>query len=229
VGAAGYEYQDTTANFGGTSSACPLVAGVAALVLSANPGLTAAEVRQILQQTADKIIDRTPDPQFNWIKGTYENGGRSDWFGFGKVNAQRAVQAAIQRLQAMSAPAQRQIQLENADSQPIPDADGLGVTSAISVKDAGLVRTVQVDVMIDHPYMGDVELRLIAPTGQNVLLQGRTLGRQRRLKATYTVQTTPLLRWLLNQPAEGDWQLQAIDFAQGDVGRIVRWRLTLGV
>ncbi len=229
VGAAGYEDQDTTANFGGTSSACPLVAGVAALVLSANPGLTAAEVRQILQQTADKIIDRTPDLQFNWIKGTYENGGRSDWFGFGKVNAQRAVQAAIQRLQAMAAPAQRQIQRENSDSRPIPDADGLGVTSAISVKDAGLVRTVQIDVMIDHPYMGDLELRLIAPTGQNVLLQGRTLGRQRRLKATYTVQTTPLLRWLLNQPAEGDWQLQAIDFAQGDVGRIVRWRLTLGV
>lgn len=40
--------------FGGTSSATPLVAGIAGLVISANPMLSAAEVISILQNTASK-------------------------------------------------------------------------------------------------------------------------------------------------------------------------------
>ncbi len=43
-------------------------------MLSANPDLNAAEVKQILQQTADKIVDTTPDAQFSLRKGTYEVG-----------------------------------------------------------------------------------------------------------------------------------------------------------
>ncbi len=41
--------------FGGTSAACPFVAGVAALVLSVNPELYPAEVRLIINRTAQKI------------------------------------------------------------------------------------------------------------------------------------------------------------------------------
>jgi len=41
--------------FGGTSSACPQVAGVAALVLSVNPNLTGQEVRDIIEQSARKV------------------------------------------------------------------------------------------------------------------------------------------------------------------------------
>ena len=69
-------------NFNGTSSACPIVAGVAGLVLSANPNLTEAEVRDIIRQTADKV---GPLP--------YQN-GRNDRMGHGRVNALAAVRAA---------------------------------------------------------------------------------------------------------------------------------------
>ncbi|HEY9822616.1 MAG TPA: S8 family serine peptidase, partial [Candidatus Sericytochromatia bacterium] len=51
VGDLGYETGDYTRTFGGTSSACPVVAGVAALVLCANPDLTAQEVKRLLQET----------------------------------------------------------------------------------------------------------------------------------------------------------------------------------
>jgi subtilisin family serine protease len=95
VGTGGYDPGDYTGYFGGTSSATPVVAGVAALILSANPNLTAKEVRTILEQTADKIVDTDPDPQFGTRMGTYNTNGRSDWFGYGKVNAFKAVQAAI--------------------------------------------------------------------------------------------------------------------------------------
>ena len=48
-----------------------------------------------MQQTADKIIDPNPDPVLGLQKGTYDADGHSDWFGFGKVNAFKAVQLAL--------------------------------------------------------------------------------------------------------------------------------------
>lgn len=86
-----------TGAFGGTSSATPLVAGVAALVLSANPRLTALQVKDILQSTADKIIDASTDPMTGNAFGTYDRRGHSKWFGHGKVNAAKAVAEAFRR------------------------------------------------------------------------------------------------------------------------------------
>lgn len=62
----------------GTSFSVPTVAGVAALVLAANPNLTPAQVTQILLSTADDLGTAGLDPQF----------------GYGRVNAARAVAAA---------------------------------------------------------------------------------------------------------------------------------------
>lgn len=74
-----------THEFGGTSSACPFAAGVAGLILSANPELTAAEVREILKASATKI-----DP----VWGKYDTDGHSPYYGAGLVNAYRAVKMA---------------------------------------------------------------------------------------------------------------------------------------
>lgn len=95
-GAAGYNSGDTakgdaagdyTSRFGGTSSACPLVAGIAGLVLSANPALTRDQVRDILKTTTDKIGGAA----------AYNAQGHSSQFGFGRVNALAAVRAAQNR------------------------------------------------------------------------------------------------------------------------------------
>jgi hypothetical protein len=53
----GYAAGDYYYDFGAQSSACPLVAGVCALVLAANPALDARTVRDILRSTARKIGD----------------------------------------------------------------------------------------------------------------------------------------------------------------------------
>lgn len=71
---------------------------VAALVLSANPKLSAAEVKEILQTTADKIVDTDPDIVLSTNRGQYDTNGRCDWFGFGKVNAATAVVEAKKRM-----------------------------------------------------------------------------------------------------------------------------------
>ncbi len=228
VGTAGYSSSDFANDFGGTSSACPLVAGVAALVLSANPELTAAEVRQVLQQTADKIVDPNPDPQFGFRKGTYETGGRSDWFGYGKVNAFKAVQAAMQR-KAPAIAASRQLQLQNTTSVPIPDNNSTGVVSIIPVSETAPIRSIQVTVEIDHSFLSDIEISLISPTNQLFLLQGRTLGRRTSHRGTYSPRNSPLLARAIGQSAQGRWQLKVTDNAPGDTGTLKSWQLILGV
>lgn len=228
TGPAGYNPGDYTSDFGGTSSACPVVAGVAALVLSANPYLTAREVKQILQDTADKITDPSPDPQFNLRYGTYDASGYSKWFGYGRVNAARAVQAARQRL-APTQTASRWLQGENTTAVAIPDANPQGATSLIQVNDSGTLRDLQVTVDVEHTFMGDLEISLIPPQGRAILLQSRTTGRLTRLQTSYSLRTTPALRLLLNQPARGTWQLRLVDHAPLNTGRLRSWQLRLGL
>lgn len=77
---------DFTKHFGGTSSATALVSGICALILSANPDLTAAQVKFILEDTADKIGNP-------W---EYDDNGYSLRYGYGRVNADRAVARALE-------------------------------------------------------------------------------------------------------------------------------------
>ena len=79
-----------TDDFGGTSSATPLAAGIAALVLSVNPELSRNQVRDILRSTAEKI-----DP----TGGNYK-AGYSLQYGYGRLNAHRAVLKASTAVKA---------------------------------------------------------------------------------------------------------------------------------
>ncbi|GAB5496179.1 MAG: hypothetical protein Phyf2KO_12590 [Phycisphaerales bacterium] len=63
----------------GTSASCPLVGGIAALVLSADPSLTPDEVRNILADSSEDL----------------GNFGFDISFGYGRVNAHRAVGVAM--------------------------------------------------------------------------------------------------------------------------------------
>jgi len=229
LGVLGYDPGNFTRNFGGTSSACPVVAGVAALVLSVNPELTAVEVREILQQTADKIVDRDRDPQLGLQLGTYNQSGHSQWFGYGKVNAYRAVQAAQQRAQAASPVATRRLREVREVALAIPDNDPRGVASRIEIVEKAPLRDLQVSLVVEHTFLGDLEIYLRAPHGETALLQGRSLGTQTHLQATYNLAVTPVLRRWLGQSSAGFWHLWLVDCAPGDTGRLVRWALDLGV
>jgi subtilisin family serine protease len=74
--------------FSHTSSAAPIVSGVVALMLQANPKLTAAEVQSILQETADRVAP---------AEAKYDEKGFSMRYGYGRVNALRAVAVAYEK------------------------------------------------------------------------------------------------------------------------------------
>ena len=65
-GSAGYASGDYIYNFNGTSSAAPIVAGTAALILSINPELTASQVEQILTSSAQDLGKKGWDSETGW-------------------------------------------------------------------------------------------------------------------------------------------------------------------
>jgi len=84
TGRVGYSDDDYTNSFGGTSSACPGAAGVAALVLSSNESLRWDAVRDILRRSCDRI-----DPEV----GEYDQRGHSPLYGHGRLNAEKAARS----------------------------------------------------------------------------------------------------------------------------------------
>ncbi|MBD3561222.1 S8 family serine peptidase, partial [Planktothrix sp. FACHB-1355] len=90
VGADGYDPGDYTTSFGGTSAAAPLVSGVIALMLEANPNLSWRDVQHILAKTANK---NNPEDEKGWV----QNGAKlwvNDKYGFGAIDAFKAVNTA---------------------------------------------------------------------------------------------------------------------------------------
>ncbi len=65
--------------FSGTSAACPIAAGVGALLLSVDPDLTRTQVRDLMRNSADKVGD------------VVYFGGFNTYYGYGRVNAYQAL------------------------------------------------------------------------------------------------------------------------------------------
>ena len=78
-------------NLSGTSMAAPHVSGVAALMLSVNPNLTAANVRTIIENTAEKVGNYSYQSSNNHTSGTW-----NAQMGYGLVDAHKAVVHALE-------------------------------------------------------------------------------------------------------------------------------------
>lgn len=110
---------------------------------------------------------------------------------------------------------------------PIPDADVAGVTSTLTQTQAGEVRDIVVDVDIEHTYIGDLQVELVAPSGFSVLLHDREGEWRNNLKRSYEVAASPPLQGIIGQSIPGDWQLRVRDMAQADLGKLKGWSLKI--
>ena len=203
---------DFTNGFGGTSSACPGAAGVAALVLAVNPALRWNEVRDILRASCDRI-----DPQ----GGGYDADGHSPKYGYGRLNALRAVQAAVP-------PPRNAVTISRTFDAPIPDLQT--VSFPLVVAEDTPVEALTVGVSLRHSYIGDLVITLHPPPSLRkpaVTLHNRAGGSRRDLDRGYDAASTPALAAFRGRSCKGTWTLRIRDAAAEDQGKLVSFSLGL--
>jgi M6 family metalloprotease-like protein len=119
------------------------------------------------------------------------------------------------------------IHQEVSPNLEIPDKDAGGVSSVIAIATSGTVKAIAVEVAIQHTYIGDLLVDLVAPSGQTVTLHNMAGGSQDNLHQTYDPTSAPALETLVGQPLQGDWTLRVKDLQKMDVGRLEKWALHL--
>ena len=185
------------AYYQGTSMAAPHIAGLAALMKSANASLTPAQIESAIKTNA-----RT-------LPGTCSGG-----CGAGLADATKTVQA-------VSGGSTGGTTFTSTSALSIPDA-GSAVESPITVSGRGgnAPSALKVDVDITHTYRGDLVVDLVAPDGSAYRLKSSSGSDSADdVRATYTVNAS-------TEAADGTWKLRVRDTAAQDTGRINSWSLT---
>ena len=157
--------------FGGTSAAAPIVAGVAALLRDANPDLTWRDLKLVLAATARK---NDPD-NAGWQEGARKYGSASSSdryhfnreYGFGMVDAGAAVDLAKRWITAP--PLQESSVSSGATGTTIPAPGGSGpttVTTSLTLSsDIRFTEFVEVETDFDHTSFRDMDIELESPSG----------------------------------------------------------------
>ncbi|RYV02256.1 peptidase S8 [Shewanella sp. OPT22] len=106
----------------------------------------------------------------------------------------------------------------NNGNYSIPDNSAAGVSSPINVTRTGDSGSVTVAVDISHTYIGDLEVRLVSPTGAFAVLHANDGGGSNDITQTYTADFSGV-------ESSGTWTLKAVDNARRDIGTINSWTL----
>lgn len=118
---------------------------------------------------------------------------------------------------------------EAAPGLAIPDNVPAGVSSSVTIGQAGTAKGVKVSVDITHTFIGDLRVELVAPSGQQALLHDQSGGSADNLIRTFDSVSSPALAALIGQTTQGDWTLRVKDLAAQDVGKLNLWSLDLAL
>lgn len=206
---------DYTDSFNGTSSAAPLVSGVVALMLDANPELTWRDVQHILVETSAQN-----DPSdLSW---TVNGAGHevSYKYGFGAVDANAAVIAARDWM-TVEEEVVTSSERVNVDTA-IPDNDGSSISSTIEITENIDVEWVEIVFDAEHTKRGDLEVKVTSPDGTESILA-----------ETHRDENNDYNSWVFtsarhwDEASAGDWTLEVADNSTRETGTWNSWQLNV--
>ena len=120
------------------------------------------------------------------------------------------------------------IQHGSAPNKAIPDNNNNGISDTLQVVDAFLLADLKVGVAIAHTWRGDLEVRLLSPWGEGLVLHPKGRGGDADdLRQAFDAADTPALATWRGRPAAGAWRLEVRDLAGSDTGKLERWWLEM--
>lgn len=227
TGTAGYDSGDYTGSFNGTSAAAPMVSGVIALMLEANPNLGYRDIQEILAYSAR---------QTDSLNSGWEINGANNWnggglhvshdYGFGLVDAHAAVRLAEtwQTQSTYSNETGVSASSSFTNGLAIPDGDTTGISDTLTIGAELQIDFVEVELNLTHPYRGDLVVTLTSPNGtESVLVNRPSNGSDSGDNIVFTLSSTH--HW--GETSAGNWTLTVKDLAGEDVGFLNNWTLNL--
>lgn len=230
IGYGGYDYGDYNYSFNGTSAAAPMVSGVIALMLEANPNLGYRDIQEILAYSA-----RQNDPSAWGADYIWQFNGANNWnggglhvsqdYGFGLVDAHAAVRLAETW--------QNESRLDNEQSLSfssgnlgwiIPDNNNAGISHTFTVGADLDIDTVEVELDLTHPYRGDLVVYLTSPSGTESVLVHQP-GNKEDDGDNIVFKFSSTQHW--GENSAGNWTLTVKDLGPTDIGIFNSWKLNL--
>ncbi|KGM39698.1 hypothetical protein JY96_05760 [Aquabacterium sp. NJ1] len=209
----------------GTSLAAPIVSGVVALMLQANPKLTYRDVQTILALTAKKEFGAGAVNGTSWIYNHTDDWNGSGLhfnadFGFGMVDADAAVRMSESWVTEQNHFASTYT-LANAIGEALPDQGTRTLTFTVDEKIG--IEQVILDLKLDHERWSDLVVTLKSPQGTTSTLLDRNGYQAGKVFASNPAGELHFDQALMSthfrgENAKGIWTLTIQDAAAGGQG-----------
>lgn len=217
----GFTDPNYTSEFGGTSSASPLVAGIMVLGKQVNSKLNVRMAKHILARTSTVV--HAQDKTY-WSDGGWKTNAAGFKFnqnyGFGLINADAFTSLAA-RVYSISPLQTETVGPITGGSIPDGGANSNFLTKTFTLAGTTPLEDLQVALDVTHGYVGDLEAYLVSPSGTRSRLFARA-GSDSHENLQWTFTTNAF--W--GEIPTGTWKLEVHDFWTPDAGTLNSFTVT---